>query len=139
MYQRREWQKNNGLYRKVKKISTIVNSKVSHPKNIEGPAKGLSRNGRLGLLQFDHHSGRYAHGHEFLEQKLASVGNANFGDLSLVAAAFAFERVVPQVGDRHETAEITNVASVRVRNFEKTLSQELWGGREVGMKSDWEE
>ena len=73
---------------------------------------------RLGLFQFNHHPGRDAHGHEFLEQKLASVRNANFGDLSFVATAFAFEGVVSQVGDRHETAKIANVYCVSVGDFE---------------------
>ena len=51
------------------------------------------------LLHFDHHSGRDAHRHKFLEQELAGVRNLYFGDLSLVATAFALERVIAQVGD----------------------------------------
>ena len=60
-----------------------------------------------------------------MPKKLASVRNPYFGDLSLVAATFAFKRVVSQVGDGHETAEIANVAGVSVRDFKEALSKEL--------------
>ena len=85
----------------------------------------ISRKNGLSLLEFDHHPRRYAHGHEFLEQKFASVRNADFGDLSLVAAAFALEGVVAQVGDGHQAAQVAHVHRVSVGNFEKTLAKEL--------------
>ena len=47
--------------------------------------------------------------------------------LSLVLAALALERVVAQVGDADEPAEVAHVHAVRVADLEQPLAQELRG------------
>ena len=42
--------------------------------------------------------------------------------LSLVLAAFAFKGVISQVSDGDEAAQIADMYSVRVRDFEQPLS-----------------
>ena len=42
---------------------------------------------------------------------------AYLGYLSLVLAALALEGVVPQVGDRYEAAEVTDMNSVRIAHL----------------------
>lgn len=52
------------------------------------------------------------------------------GDLRLVLAALALERVVAQIGHGDDSAEVANVDAVGIGNFKETLAQEL--SRSVG-------
>ena len=57
---------------------------------------------------------RDAHAHELLEEELGSVGNVNLRDGRAVAASAAFKRVLAQVRDRGQAAQIAYVQAVGV-------------------------
>ena len=79
----------------------------------------------VSLDSFDHHSRCNAHGHELLEEQLASVRNTDLRDLRRVLATTAFVGFLFELCNGDQAADVADVHTVWIRDFEKTLFKEL--------------
>jgi len=116
----------------ARSLSTILLINISSPLLLlEQEKKGQSTYAFLALFLLSRRSihGEESwsdrHGHELLHQQLHRVRDVDLRDLGRVLARPALETVLGQGRNRHQTAQVAHVHSVRIRGIKQTLLQEL--------------
>lgn len=82
---------------------------------------------KFNIRLVDHQTRCNVHGHELLEQQLGGIRQTHLRYLRLILTALALERIVAQIGNCDQAAEVADVHTIRIGDFEETFTQELCG------------